>query len=338
MRNLFLASIGGLAAAIAVVWLAPVRVAGQAQKSTAAATAAKNWKAPRTVWGDPDLQGQWNSQTSTPLERPLEGALAQKTDLSEEEAETLESANRASVDEAPRAGDPGTYNAFWRDYGKPLKRTSLIVDPPDGRIPPLTPEAKKRIAAERADRATRGPNDSPDTYTDLSPWTRCISRGWNGIGSWYSSNYQIFQTQGYVVVLQELIHEPRIIPLDGRSHIPQGIPQWMGDSRGHWDGDTLVVETTNFDPRTNYQGSRETLHLIERYTRVGPDTIDYQFTVDDPTTFTRPWTAMRPATRVKDGISIFEYACHEGNYAMGGILAGARAADKAAAQIGKAKQ
>ena len=168
----------------------------------------------------------------------------------------VRAAERRSFDEAPRAGDPGTYNAFWRDEGKALTRTSLITDPPDGRVPPFTAEAQARLAAERAERSKRGPADS---YTDLSLWTRCVSRGWNGIGSWYSSNYQIFQSPGYVVVFQELIHEPRIIPLDGRPHLPQGTMQWLGDSRGRWDGDTLVVETTNFDPRTSFQGSRDTL-------------------------------------------------------------------------------
>jgi hypothetical protein len=279
------------------------------------------WAPSRTAWGDPDLQGQWNSQTSTPLERPLTGPLAGKDRISEEEAETFEQTERATFDAAPRQGDPGTYNAFWRDEGKALTRTSLIIDPPDGRVPALTPEAEKRVAAGRAERRARGPADS---YTDLSQWTRCISRGWNGIGSWYSSNYQIFQSPGYVVVLQELIHEPRIIPLDGPPHLPQGVGQWLGDSRGHWEGNTLVVDTTNFDPKTEYRGSRETLHLIERYTPLDANTLDYQFTVDDPKTFTRQWTVSRPMRRQTDGINVFEYACHEGNYAMSGILRGAR--------------
>jgi hypothetical protein len=330
MRISILRAIISVPVAVGLMAAAPTPLAAQAQTPKAAASPTKNSKASRTAWGDPDLQGQWNSQTSTPLERPRDGVLAEKSELSDEEAETFERTNRASFDAPPRAGDPGTYNAFWRDYGKALKRTSLIVDPEDGRIPALTPEAQKRLAAERAERAKRGPSDSPDTYEDLSAWTRCISRGWNGIGSWYSSNYQIFQTPGYVVVLQELIHEARIIPLDGRPHISTDIPQWMGDSRGHWEGDTLVVDTTNFDRRTSYQGSRETLHLIERYTRVGSDTLDYQFTIDDPKTFTKPWTVARPARRVTDGVSIFEYGCHEGNLAMTGILAGARAAERAA--------
>ena len=190
-------------------------------------------------------------------------------------------------------------------------------------MPLLSPEGQARIDAERAERSTRGPSNSPDTYKDLSQWTRCISRGWNGIGSWYSSNYQIFQSAGYVVVFQELIHEARIIPLDGRPHLPGSIPLWMGDSRGHWEGTTLVVDTTNFDPKTRYQGSRDTLHLIERYTRVDENTIDYQFTVSDPTIWTGPWTAAIPMRKL--GNQLFEYACHEGNYSVPNILAGARA-------------
>ena len=296
-----------------------------------AVPAASQTTTPVTSWGDPDLQGQWNSQTSIPLERPLEGQLAGKEFLTEEEAVALEQENRARYDLPPREGSPGTYNAFWRDFGIPLARTSLIIDPPDGRIPPLTPEGQARVDAEAAERSTRGPRDSPDTYADLSNWTRCISRGWNGIGSWYSSNYQIFQTPGYVVVFQELIHEPRIIPLDGRPPSSTVHAPVDGGLPGQWEGDTLVVETTNFDPKTNFRGSRDTLHLTERYTRVDEDTIDYRFTVDDPRTFTRPWSVVRPMTRIDiaDRRSIFEYACHEGNYGMEGILAGARAEDRA---------
>jgi len=317
-------------------WLFPVICAAALTSFTACDgqgdKPASGWTPPRTPWGDPDLQGEWNSQTSTPLERPLTGALAGKESISEEEAETFERTERKRFDEAPPPGDPGTYNAFWRDEGKALTRTSLIIDPPDGRVPPYTPQAEQRLAAERAARSSRGPADS---YTDLNQWTRCISRGWNGIGSWYSSNYQIFQSPGYVVVFQELIHEPRIIPLDGRPHLPQGVGQWLGDSRGRWEGNTLVVETTNFDPKTNFQGSRETLRLVERYAPLDANTLDYQFTVDDPKTFTRPWTVRRPMRRQTDGITVFEYACHEGNQAMRGILAGARAVEaRAAAGVG----
>lgn len=282
---------------------------------------------PPTPWGDPDLQGQWNNQSSTPLERPTQGPLAGKATITEAEAEALYQAERASFDEAPAAGDPGTYNAFWRDDGKALTRTSLISDPPDGRIPAYTPEATKRLAAERAARSQRGRADS---YSDLPSWTRCISRGWNGIGSWYSSNYQIFQSPGYVVILQELIHEARFIPLDGRPHLSPRAGQWLGDSRGRWEGNTLVVETTNFDPKSSFRGSSPKMKLVERYTRTDMNTIDYQFTIDDPETFTRPWTVSLPMRRQTDGITIYEYACHEGNHAMVGILGGARAEEKRA--------
>jgi hypothetical protein len=332
MRSRFLIPMGGLLVAIALGFLMPAHADGQSPKPAAPAArtpASAPFTPPRTPWGDPDLQGQWNGQTSTPLQRPVSGPLAGKDTISEDEAETLEETNRASIDRPPTPGDPGTYNAFWRDPGTPLTRTSLIVDPPDGRIPALTPEAQKREAAIAADRKTRGP---ADTYEDISVWTRCISRGWNGIGSYYSSNYQIVQAPGYVVVLQELIHEARIIPLDGRPHVPGSISQWMGDSRGHWEGNTLVVDTTNFDRRTNFQGSRDTLHLIERYTLVSPKTIDYRFTIDDPKTFVSAWTVARPLARVAGGPSVFEYACHEGNYAMPGILGGARVEEKAAAE------
>ncbi len=329
MCNRVTIPLAALLAALAIAWAGPVPVAGQGPPSGTkpGAKPATKWTPPRTPWGDPDLQGQWNSQTSTPLQRPLQGPLADRETVSEEEAETIEETNRQSFDRPPTSGDPGTYNAFWRDSGKSLTRTSLIVDPPDGRIPPFTPEAQRRLAAERAERSRRGPADSPDTYEDLTVWTRCISRGWNGIGSWYSSNYQIFQSPGYVVVLQELIHEARIIPTSDRPHLPDHVRQWMGDSRGRWDGNTLIVDTTNFDARTNFQGSRDTLHLIERFTRVDENTIDYQFTIDDPKTFTRPWTVSKPMRRVAGRVSLFEYACHEGNYAMYGILAGARTKD-----------
>ena len=288
----------------------------------------KGWVHPRTSWGDPDLQGQWNSQTSTPLERPRTGDLAQKETLSDEEAEDLEVAHIARGDAPPASGDPGTYNSFWFDRGKGLNRTSLILDPPDGRVPAYTPEAQQRLAAQRVERAKRGPADS---YSDLPAWTRCITRGWNGIGSNYSSNTQIFQSPGYVVILQELVHEPRIVPLDGRDRLPSGVQAWLGDSRGRWDGDTLVVETRNFEPRASYRGSSTALVLTERFTRTSPDTIDYRFTMHDPTTYVQDWTVVRPMRREVGKLTMFEYACHEGNIAMAGILAGARKEEQDAA-------
>jgi hypothetical protein len=314
MTRFMIASIGTLTVA--------VLIAGCADKPPAS---EQKWAPGRTAWGDPDLQGQWNSQTSTPLERPQQGKLAGRDTISEQEAEEFEQAERKTFDAAPTQGDPGTYNAFWRDQGKALTRTSLITDPPDGRVPAYTADAQARLAAQRKVRSERGPADS---YTDFSPWTRCISRGWNGIGSWYSSNYQIFQSPGYVVVFQELIHEPRIIPLDGRPHLPADASQWLGDSRGHFEGNTLVVETTHFDPRASYRGSSPEMVLTERYTPTDANTLDYQFTVNDPTTFARPWTVSRPMRRQTDGINVFEYACHEGNYAMRNMLRGARVAEQ----------
>ena len=307
--------------------------------------AAGTWTAPLTSWGDPDLQGQWNSQTSTPLQRPREGPLAGRDTLTLEEAETLEATNRANFDLPPREGSVGNYNAFWRDVGKALTRTSLIIDPPDGRMPLLSPEGQARIDAERAERSTRGPSNSPDTYKDLSQWTRCISRGWNGIGSWYSSNYQIFQSAGYVVVFQELIHEARIIPLDGRPHLPGSISLWMGDSRGHWEGNTLVVDVTNFTENTWVVGHgappegapasalttghgvfhSDDLHVVERFTLRDADTIHYEVTIEDPQVFTQPWTiAFDALVRAPEDHMLFEYACHEGNHGLPGILAGWR--------------
>ncbi len=296
--------------------------------SVMAQTGAQAYAAPRTPWGDPGLQGQWNSQTATPLERPLTGELAGKETLTDEEAEALEQRNRDRNDSAPVAGDPGTYNSFWNDIGKGLNRASLILDPPDGRVPAFTPEAQQRLAAEQAERAKRGPADS---YADLPIWTRCITRGWNGIGSNYSSNTQIFQSPGYVVILQELIHEPRIIPLDGRPGLPSDVKQWLGVSRGHFEGDTLVVETRNFDARSSFRGSSTELVLTERYTRVSDNEIDYRFTMHDPSTYVRDWTVGRPMRQETEGLTIFEYACHEGNIAMTGILAGARKEEQDAA-------
>ncbi len=290
-----------------------VAFAQQGAKSGGAREKAK-YVTPRTPWGDPDLQGLWSNQTSTPLERPA--ALQGKETLSQEEAEEREEAARLNAELPPPPGDPGTYNSFWREPGIALTRTSLIVDPPDGRVPALTADGKARVSARQAARKSREPAGPWENYSN---WERCLTRGVIKLNSFYSSSHQIFQSPGYVVIVQELIHEARIVPLDGRPALSSAIQQWMGESRGRWEGDTLVVETTNFNDRNPFRGSGDTWKLVERFTRVGPDAIDYQFTVDDPKIFTRPWTVSMP---MMTGGPIFEYACHEGNYSMRNMLSG----------------
>jgi hypothetical protein len=284
----------------------------------------KQWTPPRTPDGHPDLQGTWDFRTITPLERPSE--FAGKDVLTDNEAAALEQRSAQNrVDRAPRPGDPGTYNQFWFDFGTKVstdKRTSLIIDPSDGRQPPLTPDGQKR-AAERAEigrRLATGPEDRPW-------WERCLL-GFNAgppmMPSGYNNNMQLVQTRDFIVILNEMVHDARIIPMSG----PHGtLPRLRGDSRGRWDGDTLVVDTINFtDQGTGTIGLRvptdRNLHLVERFTRVAADTLLYEFTIEDPTVWTRPWSAAIAMTRTDD--QIFEYACHEGNYGMAGILSGAR--------------
>jgi hypothetical protein len=299
---------------------------------------SKTWTPPRTSFGQPDLQGIWTNVTITPLERPA--ALADKQFFTQEEAAKYERETNQRNDADNRESNPEAdvnhaYNQFWWDRGTkvvPGLRTSLIVDPPDGRIPPLTPAAQERMAAQFA-YAREHSTDGPE---NRSLQERCLN--WPTAGppmlpSFYNNEYQIVQTPSTVAIVIEMIHDVRVIPiahgpLDGRPHLPDNVRQWMGDSRGHWDGNTLVVDTTNFTGKSRFRGSDENLHLTERFTRVNTDTVRYEFTVDDPTAFTKPWTAQIPMTKTKG--PVFEYACHEGNYAMVDILAGARAAEKKA--------
>ena len=320
-------------ALVTALLLAPAPAAGQAR-----ASATKTWTPPRTPDGQPDLQGIWNSSTITPLERPAD--LAAKEFFTPQEAaayekQTLQSSNADRRDGGADADVGRAYNEFWRTRGGVVStlRTSLIIDPPNGRIPPLTPEGQKRNAA-RADYRRQHPADGPE---DRPLAERCLLWGSAGppmLPAGYNSNYQIIQSPGYVVILIEMIHDIRVIPLNGqRPHAPQTVRQWLGDSIGRWEGQTLVVETTNFTDKTAFRGASENMRLIERFTRTAENTLLYEFTVDDPASFTRPFTGQVPMTKTNE--LLFEYACHEGNYGLGNVLAGSRAEEKAAAEARK---
>jgi len=339
MTNRFLAS-SSILAVMAAVLLAQAFVAAQAPPAAApnAATKTKTWTPPRTADGHPDLEGIWSNATVTPLERPRE--LGDKQFFTEKEATEFAKKAVQSNDADNRPTDAVAdvalaYNNTWYDRGNkvvPTLRTSLIVDPPDGRIPPLTPEGQKRLAARQEARRGRGPADS---YVDRNLSERCVTRGAPKIPSAYNNNFQIVQAPGTVAIMQEMDHETRIIPLDGTPHVGKNIGLWLGDSRGHWEGDTLVVDTTNYgnqivDTTINCcGGAGANLHVVERFKRIDPNTIDYQYTVDDPTTFTRPWTVAIPLTKAPG--PIYEYACHEGNYGLANLLMGTRVEEKAAA-------
>jgi hypothetical protein len=298
-----------------------------AKPATTSSTAAPSL---RTADGQPDLEGYWTNTTVTPLERPKE--LADKAFFTPEEA--AEYAKRQLA--TPEPTGPGTYAdvhynmaqfGLERSQSKVAAniRTSLITDPPDGHIPPMTPEARQR----NADRAAKNKGHEFDGPENRGLAERCIMWGNEGppmmpVG--YNSNLQIVQGPGYVAITQEMIHDVRMIPTDGSPHLPANVREWMGDSRGHWEGDTLVVDTTNFTDKTAFRGSSANLHVVERFRRVNADTVLYQFTVDDPSTWTHAWSAEIPMTKIQG--PIFEYACHEGNYGMRNNLSGARADEK----------
>ena len=319
-----------------VVVLALSAVAGAQSPATGRAkVGAKAWTQPHTPDGQPDLQGIWTNGTLTPLERPAE--LGAKEYLTPQEAEEYQKRVLARWDRDNRGGgaeaDLGrAYGGVWWDADArlvPITRTSLIVDPPEGKIPALTPDAQRRANDLRLDRQRR-PADGPE---DRPLMDRCL--WWPAVGppmlpsfannSPYHTlitNYQFFQIPGYVVIVNEILHETRFIPLDGRPHLSPAIRQWMGDSRGAWEGNTLVVDTTNFTGKSQFRGSGERLHLIERFTRTDPDTIMYEFTVDDPASFVRPWSVRVPMIRGQG--PIIENACHEGNYGLRFLLGIAR--------------
>jgi hypothetical protein len=350
MSHRFVAVLGAVATVIAVVSAAPISIAGQAAltggsgerssneptRSTSASAEART--SPRTLDSQRDLQGIWTNATLTPLERPQELAGKEfftKSEAAEYEIRMMKGNNADRRDSNAEADLAVGYNDVWWDRGTRVvstRRTSLIVDPPDGRIPPLTPEALNKAAA-RAEARALHPADGPE---DRSLADRCIVRGTAVppmLPAGYNNNYQILQTSEHVVILVEMIHDARIIPLDGRPHLSRGIHQWLGDSRGRWEGKTLVVETGNFTDRTNFRGSGDTLRVVERFTRVDEATLLYQFTVDDPRSFTRPWSGEIPMKKVKG--PIFEYACHEGNLSMENILSAARVEEKAAGEAGR---
>jgi hypothetical protein len=301
----------------------------------AQAPSAKKWVAPETPDGQPSLEGTWTNATITPFERPED--LGTKAVLSPEEAAAIE--KRAAdnrVDRPPKPGDVGSYNQVWFDSGTKVvstRQTSLVVDPPDGRVP-LTPAAEAKRDFNLA--------HNSDSYEYMSVWDQCITRGMPAgmFPAGYNNAYQILQPPGYVVILYEMIHETRIIPIDGRSHVSSDIRLWNGDSRGHWEGKTLVVDTTNYNNKGSIGTSAatnrikgipqsEALHVVERFTRAGPDTIDYEVTIDDPPMYTRPWKVAFPLTRDQN-YKIYEYACHEGNHAVENVLTNGRALEKAA--------
>ena len=319
---------------LAVVgWLLPALVAAGQAPPTATAKKTKAAAATlSTAWGDPDLQGIWTNHHQVPLQRPDQ--YAGREFLTDEEVAAFEKQTAANRDRPPAEGQVGTYNSFWTERLKRSRRTSQIVDPPDGKLPPLTGAAKKMVDDAVKRRVVSG------SYEDRDPFERCITRGLPGtmMPGFYNHIYQILQTPEYVVIHTEMIHDARIIPLDKRPRLPPSVRQWMGDSRGHWEGNTLVVETTNFNGKmTNaYQfsfGLGEGGRMTERFTRVDADTIDYKYTVDDPR-FTKSWTAVSPLEKIDQGL--FEYACHEGNkYSTENSLAGIAVEEKSAEQAAK---
>ena len=319
MMHRFLPSSRTLRLVLAVFLLAPAAALGQAD-------------VPRTADGRPDLSGVWNFSTATPMQRPEE--LAGKERLTAEEAAEYE----ALLAERRRAGDSTSptaslearvsyEQAIWFERGAELAeyRTSLIVDPPNGRIPAMRPEAEARGLATRVMRGR--PAEGPE---DRGLSERCLM-GFNAgppmTPSVYNNNVQLFLTPDHFGILNEMVHNARLVPLDGRPHVPASLRQWAGDSRASWDGDTLVVETTNFLRETSFGGSSTNLHLVERFTRTGPDTLTYSFTATDPTTWAGPWTAEVRMTLSPE--PLYEYACHEGNYSMASSLTGAEAVRQA---------
>jgi hypothetical protein len=346
MNQRFIRPVGAILALVLIaVFLMPSLAAGQIVKSGTSAlnvapAVAKPWAVTKTPDGQPDLQGYWSNNTMTPLQRP-NGVT--------KEFYTKEEFLEAATKQAERDGEeatPGTVEDVHYDHTQfaldrtqrtltPNLRTSMITDPPNGRIPPVTAEGQKRAADLAALKRKQGAQY--DQARNLSTTTRCIYMGGGPpmLPPAYNHTYQIVQSPGYVLILIEELHEARVIPLDGRPHAPQNVRSWLGDSRGHWEGNTLVIETTNFNDKVAFQGSSQDLKVTERLTRTGGETIQYEFTVEDPHTWTQPWRAEMPFIKT-DG-PIFEHACNEGNYSMSNMLAGARLEEKRAAEAAAKK-
>jgi hypothetical protein len=322
-----------LALATAAAAIAAVALVAARQRSAAPGGGASGPAQPKTSWGDPDLQGVWTTDDnfSVPLERPAE--VADKPFLDGKELEDALAARARFTAAVATGGVVGAGPSHWyENLSARSRRSSLIIDPPNGRLPAFTTAARQRGAD-----AVRGGGERADTWEDRSLWDRCITVGLPYVmfPTGYNNNVRILQSPGYVTITHEMIHDARIVPLDGRPHLSPAIRQYMGDSRGHWDGATLVIDVTNFDPKITtfhptaaFRGSGATLHLIERYTRTAPDQLRYEVTVDDPGTFERPYTAVLD---LKPQGGIYEYACHEGNRGLENVLSAARAEERAGA-------
>jgi hypothetical protein len=334
-----LESMGFLAATIVGISVTTAPLAAQApnaSKSTVKTPDSQTWRTSRTPWGDPDLQGNYTNvyENGTPLERADEFAGRQLADVTGDELLKIKEA----VQQRTIAAFDGPIHApdnWWQPSLNLVKGSQawLVTDPPDGKIPPVTSDAQKRIAA-RADARRNSGRGPADSYEDRSLYDRCITRALPGsmMPAIYGNSYKIVQGQGYVAIQYEMIHETRVIPLERRPHVGKDLHLDMGDARGHFEGDTLVVETTNFRDRSVYRNANpEALKLVEHFTRIAPDKVTWSVTVEDPSTWTRPWTFSMPLT-MNDGEPIMQYECHEGNYGLANILSAARAEERAAAR------
>jgi hypothetical protein len=315
---------------------APVRPEDlPAKKSLNAPKNLKSWTPPRTAWGDPEIAGVFTNsdESGIPFERPAEFEGRRVEDVTPAElADIVRKRQQQTVERAPTLSEfPGATSPlhWFENYNAANSRAWLVSDPPDGKVPPTTPEAQARAAARALARSAHGP---ADTWEDRSYYDRCITRGIPGsmMPAIYGNSYQIHQGPGYVAIRYEMVNETRIVPLDGRPHINEKIRRYLGDARGHWDGNTLVVETTNFTDKTAYRGSSESLKMTERFKPIAPDTVEWSVTFDDPHTWSKPWTFTMNLTKADDSQRPFEYACHEGNYGLKNILTAARAEDQAA--------